>query len=300
MIAALLTLALAPQRVAVLDNPLLDEISGLVASRRYPGVFWAHNDSGDSARLFAVRADGTTVVPAWMDRRQDAGVASGRKPFEGLEVKGASNLDWEDIASDGDTLYVADTGNNANARRDLCVYAVPEPNPAETAATRALREIWIAYADQTEFPPKGEKRWDCEAVFVHRGALWFLTKHRTAQGLPLDSTALYRLPLARASSGVVHRLSPIDRREGLGGWVTGADASPSGRTLAVLTHLPKARVWLFDLRGVGDRLLSKPIRVLELGEVGQIESVAFDGEDRLLLANESRRELFRLDLSPGG
>ncbi len=73
--------------------------------------------------------------------------------------------------------------------------------------------------------------------------------------------------------------------------------SLSGRTLAVLTHLPKARVWLFDLRGVGDRLLSKPIRFVELGDLGQVEAVAFDGEDRLLLANESRRELFRLELT---
>ena len=34
----------------------LHELSGIVASRKHPGVFWAHNDSGNPLELFAIDA----------------------------------------------------------------------------------------------------------------------------------------------------------------------------------------------------------------------------------------------------
>ena len=54
----------------------------------------------------------------------------GKPPYPGVRLDGAANFDWEDIAIDGETLYVPDMGNNGNARRDLGVYVLPEPNPA--------------------------------------------------------------------------------------------------------------------------------------------------------------------------
>ena len=55
------------------------EASGLVASRRHPGVLWVHNDSGDTARIFATRPDGTHL-----------GIYS---------IMGAGSADWEDIVT---------------------------------------------------------------------------------------------------------------------------------------------------------------------------------------------------------
>src|ERR671919_653887 len=55
----------------------LSEASGVAASRRTPGVFWAHNDSGDPV-LFA------------LDRH---GAVKGR-----VRATGASVDDWEDMA----------------------------------------------------------------------------------------------------------------------------------------------------------------------------------------------------------
>ena len=46
----------------VVTHPPLEEMSGIVPSRRYPGIFWVHNDSGDEARLFAIRADGSVTT----------------------------------------------------------------------------------------------------------------------------------------------------------------------------------------------------------------------------------------------
>ena len=44
-----------------ITNPAVVELSGLAASRAHPGVFYAHNDSGDSPRFFAFDGSGATI-----------------------------------------------------------------------------------------------------------------------------------------------------------------------------------------------------------------------------------------------
>src|SRR5438105_10764194 len=91
------------------DVRVIPEASGIVASRRHPGIFWVHNDSGNAPRLFAVRRDGSLV--------REFAVA-------------APNVDWEDIATDDHGhLYIGETGNN-NGRLPLrAVYQLDEPDP---------------------------------------------------------------------------------------------------------------------------------------------------------------------------
>lgn len=99
-----------------LTDPDLVEASGLVASRQSPGVLWSHNDSGDDARLFALRDDGRALAR--------------------LSLAGVPAIDFEDLAlgpcpeatgEPGACLFVADTGNNLGDRDELVVYATPEP-----------------------------------------------------------------------------------------------------------------------------------------------------------------------------
>lgn len=294
MLVALLALQTPIARIAL---PAIDECSGLVASRRYPGLFWANNDSGDSARVFAIKADGTAVTPKKYNRKEDAGVpAKPPKPYEGIAIDLAQNIDWEDIASDGETLYLADTGNNNNARRDLGVYAVKEPNPTDTERTRPYAWYPVEYPEQKAFPPtEGNLAWDCEAVFCLRDKLYFLTKTRSPQGIPLGISRLYRLDTRWTDKPNALRF--IEEKKDFGGWVTGADVSPDGSTLAVLTHFPRAEVWLFDAKASGDKFLSKPLRTLPLGTAaGQCEAIAFENDGKsLLIANEGR-DIFRITL----
>lgn len=283
--------------VAKISLPAIDEGSGIVASRRYPGVFWTHNDSGDVARFFAIKADGTTVLPASYNRKEDAGIQAKPKPYEGIKVELAQNIDWEDIAYDGETIYLADTGNNANARRDLGVYAVKEPNPAETDKTRPYAWYPVEYPEQKAYPPTaGDKPWDCEAVFALRGYLFFLTKTRTDKGIPRGASRLYRMDTAYTDKPNLLRL--IDQKSDFGGWVTGADASPDSKTLAVLTHFPQAAVWLFDARAKGNRFLSKPLKTIPLTNAGQCEAVCFEADGKSLLVTNEGRDIFRVVLGP--
>src|ERR1044072_2048451 len=42
-----------PPQLATLEDQKVRESSGLVASRRSPGLFWTHNDSGDGPFVYA-------------------------------------------------------------------------------------------------------------------------------------------------------------------------------------------------------------------------------------------------------
>lgn len=287
-------LALVPY--ARVSHEPLTEISGIVKSRRYPGVYWVHNDSGDVPRLFAVRAaDGSALLPPWMaGEYYVGGKVEGKKEYPGVQIDLAANFDWEDIAIDGDTLYIADTGNNGNARRDLGVYVLTEPNPLATGRSRVLKWLPVAYPDQTEFP--GQTRWnfDCEAVFALKGKLYFLTKHRAGGKIdtPATGSNLYRLDTAHTDQ--VNLLTKVDSHPDLGGWVTAADVSPDGKTLAVLCQWPVQSVWLFEAKS-GDRFLSGSARRLVFTGAKQCEAICFDGADSLIVTNE-QRDLFRLSL----
>ncbi|MBW7927455.1 MAG: hypothetical protein H3C58_05055 [Fimbriimonadaceae bacterium] len=288
------TKALTPD--AVITHPLVAENSGMVASNRYPGVVWVHNDSGDEARFWGIRTNGTVIVPDFLADRFSAKKEDGKEPYPGIRVGNAVNFDWEDIARLGDRLYLGDVGNNGNARRDLGVYEVLEPNPAAIDKTRPIAHYTIAYPDQTEYP--GVVRWhfDCEAVFGHAGKLWFLTKHRAPGqiAVPETGTNLYRLDNPKPDQ--VNVLKKVDSAKDLGGWVTAADMSPDGKTLAVLCQAPQASIWLFTKPKNGDRWLSGEPKRLLLRNAKQAESLTWLDNRTLLLGNE-QRELFRISTS---
>ncbi|MHB8764590.1 MAG: hypothetical protein ACYDA8_09700 [Deferrisomatales bacterium] len=245
------------------------ELSGLVKSRTHPGVFWTHNDSGDLPRLYAVRADGSPAAPPGAPSRL------------GVHVTGAAHVDWEDIAADDrGNLLVGDIGNNGSRRRDLALYVVPEPEPGAAATAPATR-IPVYYPDQTAFPGR-QRDFDAEALFWARDRVYVITKR---WGDP--SARLYRLEsMDPARPNPLVRIGTYE----VGGPVTGADASPDGRRLAVLTY---AGLWLFEAEGGGDAYFAGPARWLPL-LAGQCESVAFDGE-RLIVGNEAG-ELYQAPL----
>lgn len=277
------------ERIAEVTHPELGEMSGIVASS-YPDIYWVHNDSGDRARIFAIHSNGDIVVPRYVPA-----VFPGRSTDEwpGYAIDNAWHNDWEDIALLDGVLYLADIGNNDNARRDLGVYVVNEPNPRYVAKARATHFLPIRYPDQAEYPAK-LWHFDCEAVFTFAGKLYFLTKHRQpGKALSWEpGTKLYRLDTQYTDRDNVLEL--VDRHERLT-LATGADMSPDGQHLAILTYV---RLWVFDRPQQGDKWLQSAVRVLDLdrGLVKQNEAVAWESNDSLLITNENR-EIFRVPLS---
>lgn len=254
------------------------EISGIVRSRRDPAVFWTLNDSGDEPRIYPVKADGT-VVPA--ERYPET---------PGTLVGGAINGDWEDIALDASgRVVVADFGNNSNARADLTLYLVEEPEPTEGRTTYTSK-ILFRYPDQKARPaPRTDFNFDAEAIYTVGDEIHVLTKHRSD-----TFTKHYRLD-ARAP-GVVNVLTYVGKFD-IEGQATAADASDDGLKLAVLTY---THVWLFERRSLEESFFDGRVsrRAYRLDDAGNdTEALCFEDAGTLLLADEARGTLHRMPLT---
>lgn len=238
------------ERLGRLDHPSIREASGIVASRRYPGVFWVHNDSGNPPALFAVRRDGSLIAEFPV---------------------GAPNIDWEDIAADDSGhLYIGDIGNNGGLLPIRIIYRIDEPDP-NNPTDEPLAATPIAVY---RFPPGG--RFDAEGLVVDGDRALLIAKFLDGR-----SANLYSLPLD--GSGSLPK--PIDPQlvftlKEFTEPATGADLSRDGRHLAVVSNR-RARVF----RRVGE-LDWRLIAVLSHTGAG-VEAIAWDGDD-LILAGEGR------------
>ena len=180
--------------------PQATELSGLVLSPTQPGVLWSHNDSGDRARLFALRTDGSLIAS--------------------LDVPGADAVDWEDIAvGPGDELLVGDIGDNRSARASVDLYRVPEPRLADgRPATAAATRLRMRYPDGAH---------DAETLLADRrtGEIVIVTKR-------LDgNSGVYAASVSDPSLRAAGSL-----RLGLGGLATAGDVSADGTIVAIRTY----------------------------------------------------------------
>lgn len=147
----------APEVQGPLEHAELAEVSGVAASAVNDDVFYAHNDRGDSSRLFAFTRSGRHLAS--------------------FEVKKSKNEDWEDLAlgpcAEGSCLYIADTGDNDLERIEAVIYRVVEPDLAAAGETALASE---------RFPfryPDGPH--DVEAMLVHpsSGVVTLVTKEKS-------------------------------------------------------------------------------------------------------------------------
>ena len=180
----------------------LTEASGLVASGQHSGVFWTHNDSGDTARLFAFDSLGG--------------------PAGTLTLAGAIPQDWEDIARDGDTLFVGDIGDNTKTRDEIAIWSVTEPQTLEAEGSAGATRMTLTYPDGAH---------DAEALIHHEGALWIFTKDA-------DGAAVYKAadPTAERQTLTLADVLVLPSEAGSGAEITGADTSPDGESLLVRTE----------------------------------------------------------------
>jgi len=233
-----------------LDDPAICEASGIVRSRRHPGIFWVHNDSGNPPALFAVRADGRLVRSY---------------------VVAIPNVDWEDIATDdAGHLYIGDIGNNDGRLPIRAIYRLDEPDPARPAAKPLMvdRAAYYGFAKQGRF--------DAEGLFIEGGVAFLVAKR--FDGRPAE---LYRFPLEPAAPLLrPGRPEPAGVLPGCVEPATGADLSADGRRLAVVTT-SAARVYRRDGAGGWALLATVPF------PVRGVEAICWDGAD-LILASEDR------------
>ncbi|MDG1851120.1 MAG: hypothetical protein P8J44_03305 [Gammaproteobacteria bacterium] len=284
----------APTIVARITAEPLNEISGMVKSRSYPDTYWVVNDSGAEAKIFAINSKGQNIIPTYSrftyygEEKQ-----AGKKQWQGFNVLYSKNIDWESMTADDNHIYVADTGNNFNRRRDLGIYMLSEIDPTASTQSAAIKHLPVSYPEQMEFPGKGKKHFDSEALFSADGKLYLITKHRTSSGLRMEPGAnLYRLDTDYTERD--NLLTLVDSNENMLA-VTGAELSPDGQTLAVISY---DALWLFQRPQEGDQWLSSDSSRYQLDTdvLDQAETVIWDDDNTLLLSNE-QRDLFGITLA---
>lgn len=176
------------------------EASGLIASQRYPGHYWLHNDSGNEPELFLVDSTGNAVLT--------------------LRIDGDRNRDWEDISRRGDTLLIAEMGDNQARWDTVFVYAVPEPARLSDSSARVVAKYPFRY-------PDGPR--DAETLLVDPvSGDWFIVTKRESQ------SRLYRYPAPQQSEVLVTlERTPVSFPFRL---AVGGDVSPDGREVLIKTY----------------------------------------------------------------
>lgn len=242
---------LSAWRVGRLEHPPIRESSGIVASRESPGAFWTINDGGNVPVLYAIDRTGRLLA--------EVPVA-------------ATNQDWEDLATDDQgRLYIADVGNNQRSRREVIVHRFPEPAARPTTQPLQPEASWHLRFDREPF--------DCEAMVVHDGAGFLISKRRD-----LGEAQVWRFDLAPSDRPVpLRHVANLPLRAP----VTAADLSPDGKWLAVLTV---AGPTLLRINGDLSNAGAAPSSSLFCPEA-TMEALCFAG-DGLLVTSERRDVLF--------
>jgi hypothetical protein len=265
-----------PVEAAVSIQAGTAEVSGVAASRRDDNFFWAHNDSGDSARVYAVDRQGSHHAT--------------------YTLAGITANDWEDMAigpgpDDGvDYLYLADIGDNAAARTVVTVLRAAEPAPSTSDTPTnnlisAVELIGLRYPDRPH---------DAETLLVDplTGDLLIVTKE-IAGGPSL----VFRAPGGAGAEGVAtleqvaeidftaldSALEPPEDAPALVRAVphlpTGGDVSPDGRLVIIRTY---GTVWVWERdpeRPLATAFDAPPCEAPSAIEE-QGEAIAFDADGR--------------------
>ncbi|HTO00950.1 MAG TPA: hypothetical protein VL068_09775, partial [Microthrixaceae bacterium] len=248
----------------------------LAASRVSPGIWWIHNDSGDTARIFAINEKGELRAT--------------------VNIEGVSAVDWEDIAietergddpddSDVDTIYVGDIGDGQSKRDNIVVYAIESPKvavdgPAPATLTAKARAITLTY-------PDGPHDAEALAYDPSEDELVIVTKDWSMAGV----SGIYTAD-ADGTGGVLEREGEFRSKPGT--LVTGIDISPDGSLIAVRAY---GAVDLFqrgEYADVAVALHSTPCIGPQINE-SQSEAIGFnaDGSSYVTIAEGVGQTLHR-------
>ncbi|XP_050400799.1 uncharacterized protein LOC126817721 [Patella vulgata] len=128
------------QILSTVQDPEVDEASGLAASRVHAGVLYTHNDKGGSSRLFA------------LDSKTGATLAI-------LKIAHVANYDWEDVAvgpcGSHSCVYIAETGDHGGDGARNVIYRVREPDEIKTQTLHVESQLMFKWDEP-----------DCETIMV--------------------------------------------------------------------------------------------------------------------------------------
>ncbi len=245
------TLFARPERVGVLNDPALTEVSGLAASRQNPGYFWTEEDSGNPNQIQLISPKGFIVAR--------------------FTLPALKNKDWEEIAVGPGPVrglsyvYLAEIGDNMALSASKVVYRFVEPDLThkKLPVNGLITDI---QAIQLTIPDGAE---NAEAILIDPVTtdLYILGKGARSR--------IYRAAYPQSLTGPT-RMQPVIELPIKN--VTAASVSPDGTEILIRNY---AHVYYYQRRpgeSVGEALKRTP-RSLPLAYEPQGEAIgwALDG-----------------------
>jgi hypothetical protein len=235
----------------------MDETSGLAASAINPGIYYAHNDSGDTSRFFAITMDGKLKNTVYY---------TGDKILRRRGV-----VDCEDIAvgpgpvKGKSYVYMGDIGDNNAKRKFITVYRMEERKNwgTDSIAQTASVPLYLKY-------PDGAK--DAEAMMIDpvEKLLYIITKRGDSVGVyttPLKYKANDTLSLTFRGKLFFKGLKPFK-------WITAADVSADGKQILVKNY-EKVYYWQRNATESIWQTLKRAPQELPYKQEKQGEAIAF-------------------------
>lgn len=238
------------QAIGTLNNPHINEVSGIAVSRQNSSYIWTHNDSGDLNYIFLIENDGAYLGT--------------------FRLSGAENRDWEDMAigpgpiSGKNYLYVGDIGDNSGRYPINYIYRFPEPDV--NLADSSAQWVDVSNVDRIPFVYPDGIMTDAETLLVDPWTkdIYIITK----QEYPVT---VYKLPYPQSTTipAVAVRYGTLPFTT-----ATAGDISADGKEILVKTY-EKVFLWTrVEGESIRDALMKQPIRVPYTPEM-QGEAIAF-------------------------
>lgn len=236
------------------------ETSGLFF---HNGKLWTHNDSGGKPILYALDTVTFEVI-------------------QKITLTNAKNKDWEDVCTDGKTVFVGDFGNNKGSRKKLRIFTLSLSSiPEEGDTILTVDSIKFRFADQTNFEKrKHQHDFDCEAMFATDDYLYLFSK-----GWDTGTTRLYRLSKTPGDQ-VAEVVNGFDSQ----GLITGADYDRENQVLALVGYVKN--LWkpfmylIFDFDEAGQKLSHRRFEMPQLTGA-QTEGICFFEEGLCFISAET-------------
>ncbi len=249
----------------------LAENSGIIY---YDNLLWTFNDSGGKDKFYGINFSGEIEKE--------------------IEIKDASNDDWEDIAQDEKYIYIGDFGNNSGTRKNQKIYRIKKKDIGKKAKQKVdAKEIKFDFNNQTNFNFQGKNTpFDCEAMIAFKDNLYLFTKDWGDR-----TTTVYKIPNKKGD----YKISPIEKFN-VTGLITGADVSPDQTKLALVGYKNYTPIlWLFtDI--TSESFFNGSKTYVEMDSIfdPQTEGICFLGNDSLLISCERsssfKEQIFLFDM----
>ncbi len=217
----------------------INETSGIVASRT-TSALWIEEDSGNPTTIYAIDGTGARLAT--------------------IQVNGAINHDWEDIALADHQIWLGDIGDNHHRRTELQAYWFNEPSLSATSVSANV--VHLTYADRV---PR-----NAEAMVVDPGTKNLFIFTKSSSGSLVFRTSIDGVH--NGDSETLQQIATLPLNQ-----VTAADLGPKG--VIVKAGDGYLYRWTSD-HFVSSALLGSPCRA----PAGPGESIAFSKDDRGLYA----------------